>query len=193
MPAYDPTTLLKQIAAGDETAFTIFYNMQWDKMCRYLHRITKSYETAEELTSDVFVKLWIGRELLQDIRNIDAFLYKVAYNKAISFLRAVAGKPVLQAIVEDNIFKPGYEAADHALMAEEQRRILNEAIRNLSPQRRAVLLLSREKELSNDEIAKMLNLSPNTVKNTLSDALRSLRQFLKSERAGSMLCLWWIG
>ncbi len=193
LPLYDEASLLKQIAAGDEAAFTTFYNLHWDKLCNYLFKITKSRETTEEIASDVFLKLWLGKEWVQDIRNVDAFLFKVAYNKAISFLRVTAGKPALQNIIEDQLLSRESAAADDALLGEEQRRILHEAIKQLSPQRRMVLMLSREKELSNDEIASLLNLSSNTVKNTLSDALKSVRGFLKSKKAESLIWFWLMG
>jgi len=79
--------LQMQIAEGDESSFQRLFERHRDKLFNYLFSIVKSREIAEELVIDVFLRLWIGRELLTEIQNMDAFLHKVAYNKAIDFLR----------------------------------------------------------------------------------------------------------
>jgi DNA-directed RNA polymerase specialized sigma24 family protein len=66
-------------------------------------RITKSHEIAEEIVVDVFLKLWMGRELTLHIRNMEAFLSTVACNKAMNFFRLTARNQRLQKVVEESM------------------------------------------------------------------------------------------
>ena len=84
-PLYDEQELLLQISEGNEQAFNILFNRHWDKLFNYLFRVVKSREAAEELCIDIFTKLWIGKDLIRDIKNMDGFLYTVAHNKAMDF------------------------------------------------------------------------------------------------------------
>src|SRR5579859_5286981 len=93
------TDLLYEIASGNETAFRVLFNARYEKLFNYLLRITKSREIAEEIATDVFLKLWMGRELMNEISNLDAFLYKVAYNKALDFFRVAARNNRLQRLI----------------------------------------------------------------------------------------------
>ena len=51
------------IAAGDERAFQVLYDQHAKKLYRFLYQMTKIHEVSEELVTDVFLKLWIGRRL----------------------------------------------------------------------------------------------------------------------------------
>lgn len=82
--------LLLLIAEGDERAFELFFSRYRDKLYQYLLLFTKSSEIAEEITMDIFLKLWAGRELLSQIADPGAFLRKIAHNKAIDFFRVAA-------------------------------------------------------------------------------------------------------
>jgi RNA polymerase sigma-70 factor (ECF subfamily) len=181
-----------QIAGGDEHAFSLLFNRHWDKLFNYLHRVIKSREAAEELCIDIFIKLWIGRELIQDIKNVDAFLYTVAHNKAMDFLKFSARNQRVQKAITFIMEETGSNAADAKIINDEMSAIITEAIEQLSPQRKLMFTMSREQGLSHDEIALRLGLTKQTVKNTISDSLSSIRDFLKKKDVNSALILWFI-
>lgn len=186
--------LLRRVSEGDELAFTELYNRYWQKVYSYLLRMTKSHEIAEELLYDIFTKLWTGRELITEIRNMDAFLSKVAYNKAISFFRYTASQRKMQQLIARQMAENAYveDTADR-LLDNEARELLQEAIRQLSPQRRLVFSLSREQGLTHEQIARQLNLSTQTVKKTMSNALNNIREFLhKRGIEGSLLLFYFL-
>lgn len=171
--------LYKGIAEGDEKAFSIFYNRHWRKLYRFLFTMTKSHEVAEELMEDVFLKLWIGREMIPEIRNMDGFLFKVAYHKALDFLKLTARQADLKKVINRQMAEQSAECADQNLLYSEYQDIVNSAIQKLSPQRKLVFTLSREEGMTHEQIARQLNLSPQTVKRTMSDALEAIRKFLR--------------
>lgn len=185
---YIENDLLRRIADGDEAAFTQLYNRYWQKVYTYLLRMTKSHEIAEELLYDIFTKLWTGRELITQIRDMDAFLSKVAYNKAISFFRYAATQRKMQQLIAKQMEDLYVDDAADKLLNSEARKLLDEAVRQLSPQRKLVFSLSREQGLTHEQIARQLNLSTQTVKKTMSNALSSIREFLhKRGLEGSLL------
>jgi RNA polymerase sigma-70 factor (ECF subfamily) len=171
--------LLSAIASGDEVAFRQLFDLYRDKVYNYMLHVTKSPAIAEEIVLDVFLKLWIGRELIQEIRDMDAFLHKVAYNKAIDFFRMAAKEKNLQKAIEQKMQDSKEKEADYKLIQSEYQQIINKAIEQLSPQRRLIFTLSRMDGLTHDEIAQQLQLSRNTVRNTIADTLKSIRDFLQ--------------
>ncbi len=175
---YSEIDVLRRIAEGDEQSFTALYHRYSNKVYTYLLRMTRSHEIAEELLYDIFTKLWTGRELITEIQNMDSFLSKVAYNKAISFFRYTASQRKMQQYVARQMEHATVDDAADKLLDSEARELLQEAIRQLSPQRKLVFTLSREQGLTHEQIARRLNLSTQTVKKTMSHALQSIREFL---------------
>lgn len=180
---YDEATLLRQVAGGDEKAFNKIFDLYKGKLYGYLLKITKSPEIAEEIVTDVFVRLWIGKDLLNNIKRLDSFLHKVAYNKAIDFLRTVSRQDKLQKLYIERVEPEPEKQADKLLMDAEARELLQKAIQQLPPKRKLIYTLSRENGLTHAQIAKALNLSSNTVKNSIVSATKSISVFLKNAGA----------
>jgi len=152
--------------------------------------MTRSNQVAEELMCDIFTKLWTGRNLITEIGDMDAFLAKVAYNKALNFFRYTARQKKLQGVMAQQSLDRIAVEAD-PMSDFEVKELISQAIDHLSPQRKLVFRLSREYRLSNDQIAEELNLSPTTVKKTMSLALRSLRAFLQKRGIESAVFLYY--
>lgn len=176
---YTEPELLRLIAEGNEPAFRILYDKYHVKIFDYLIVITKAKEAAEEIVADIFLKLWMGREWIAEINNLEAFLKKVAYNKAIDFMRHTARNKKMQAIIAREMNQEADDSLMNVLLERDYQRIIQEAVNSLSPQRRLVFTMSRYRGLTHDEIARELNLSINTVSNHTKEALKSIRTFLK--------------
>jgi RNA polymerase sigma-70 factor (ECF subfamily) len=170
--------LLQLIATGDEPAFKTLFEKYRGKLYTYLRNITKSPEVAEEIVMDVFMKIWIGRKTVTEISHFDSFLFRIAHNKAIDFLRALHRDQTLFKLVCEEIQVESTETADAVLKEKESNAILQAAIARLSPKRRLVYELSRENALSHDQIAAYLNLSKSTVNNHLVESLRFIKNYL---------------
>jgi RNA polymerase sigma-70 factor (ECF subfamily) len=170
--------LLRRIAEGDEIAFRTLFDFYKTKIFNYLVGIVKSKEIAEELAMDIFLKLWLGREWVADIEHIEAFIKKVAYNKAIDFLRHAARNHKLQHVIAKEMASEADRSLETQLLEKDYQNIIQAAVRQLSPQRRLVYTLSRDKGMTHDEIARELNLSIHTVNNHTKEALKAIRGFL---------------
>jgi RNA polymerase sigma-70 factor (ECF subfamily) len=168
--------LLARIAEGDEKAFNELFGIYRNRLYAYLIKITKSKETAEEATLDVFLKIWNARHILKEINNFETFIFRVVHNKAIDYLRiAKRSRLQQQEIWLDIEALVLAEGADERILKSETETAINRAIRQLSPQRQEAFRLSREEFLNYDQIAEKMNLSRNTIKNHVSAALSFIR------------------
>lgn len=181
---YTDEQLLSLIKTGDEAAFTILFERYRSRLYYYLLRHTKSKEIAEEIVLDIFMKLWKGRELAEEIQEPSAFFHKVGYYKAMDFLRTTARREQLMEVYIDRAKTETQKLPDELLIDEENKKWLLQAVNQLPPQRKLVYQLSRDKDLSHEQIAQMLNLSKSTVNNTLVTASRSISDYLKLHAIG---------
>ena len=79
--------LLRQVARHDEKAFKALFETYQARLYHYIIHIIKSREAAEEMVIDVFLKIWQQRESLHEIESFDAYLFRIAFNKSVDFLR----------------------------------------------------------------------------------------------------------
>jgi RNA polymerase sigma-70 factor (ECF subfamily) len=177
---YSDQTLLSEIASGNEAAFTILFERYRNKLYYYLLRHTKSSEVAEELVTDIFMKLWNGRQMATDIIEIGAFLHKAAYFKVLDFLRTTARHSRLRQLYMSFMEHASDPGSEDLVIGSELKTILYKAINRLPPQRRLIYQLSRQEGLTHEEIAKTLGLSPSTINNALVKANHSILKVVKS-------------
>lgn len=172
--------LLQQIAAGSETAFKTLFDAYNMRLYHYVFGFVKLQTIAEELVMDVFLKLWLGRDLLVQIKNFDGFLFRVAHNKIIDFLRFAAKDAKLQELLLDKIQIASDLVADTSLLNHEYEQKAREAIDLLPPARKKVYKLSTEDDFTHDQIAVQLNISKSTVNNHIVEARRFIRNYLST-------------
>ena len=172
--------LLQELARDNEQAFKVLFDRYSKRLFSYISRFVKSDQVAEELVMDVFMKIWVGRELATQIKNFDSFLFRIAHNKSIDFLRSAARDLPLKELLWDQIQIASGEQADNPMLVQEFEEKIREAIGLLSPQRKKVYQLSREEELTHDQIAGKLNISKATVNNHIVEAQKFLRNYLST-------------
>jgi RNA polymerase sigma-70 factor (ECF subfamily) len=191
---YDDTYCLLKMSGGDEYFFNLIFEKYRNRLFAYLFKVTKSRETAEEIVLDVFLKLWHGREAVTEIENLEAFLFRVAHNKAIDFFRTAKRNPTMQQEIWESISEAiSYETADKKLLDKNLEAIVETAINQLSPQRKKVYYLRNSEDLSYGEIASALNLSSNTVRNHLAASVQFIREFLLKNDLLKLMIAFYLG
>jgi RNA polymerase sigma-70 factor (ECF subfamily) len=170
--------LLTRVSAGDEKAFQDLFAIYYEQLYHYIFGFIKSKQIAEELVMDVFLKIWLGRDLITQIEKFDAFLFRVAHNKSIDFLRCAARDPKFKDLLWENIQLANNIQPDSSMLVQEYEIKLREAVSLLSPQRKKVYQLSREQDMTHDQIAAQLNLSKSTINNHIVEAQRFIRAYL---------------
>ena len=177
----DPDTekkLLALISKGDEKAFQSIFTSYYEQLFNYILSIVKSKQVAEELVMDVFLKIWLGKEIIPRIEKFNAFIFRVAHNKSIDFLRSVARDPKFQDLLWEQIQLSNNTHADSIMMVREYEAKLREAVSLLSPQKKKIYQMSREENMTHDDIAVQLNLSRHTINNHIVEAQRFIRTYL---------------
>lgn len=178
MLLYNEKIQLRQLIQGDEIAFKSLFEAYKGRVFRYILSIIKNRETAEEMVIDVFLKIWQQRELLQEVEDFDAFLFKMAFNKSVDFLRRAGNDPLLRDVIWRDLQLAGDLRSDASVMIKEFESRIKQAVDQLSPQRQLVFRLSRENNYSHSDIARKLQLSKFTVSNHITESLRSIRAYL---------------
>lgn len=173
---------LADIAKGDQDAFSQFFHAFKNRIYSFSYSFTRSAEVAEEITQDVFIKVWTNRESLTTIENVDAWLGTITRNLCFNYLK----KRALEKKIASTLLKTQTHTEQNVeqyLSYKERVSQVAEALDQLSPQQRLIFRLNRDKGLKNEEIAHQLNISPNTVKTHMVSALRKIRSFLESHAA----------
>ena len=165
-------------SVGDEAAFKHFFIHHQPKLLRYILKIVKSKEIAEELVADIFVKIWFAREMMNDVENVDAFLYRIAVNKALDFMKMASREKKLRILLQAHMQNEA-STVDQPCELKEYQQQIDQCMQLLTSQQQLVISLSREEGLTHEQIATRLQLSPHTVKNHIVRALKQLRAFMR--------------
>lgn len=173
----DEMELLKQLITGDAESFKKLYEYYQRKIFLFALRLTKSNSEAEEIVQAVFVRLWEKREQIKIEKNFNAYILTITKNLVLDGMKKAAYHKVIQQKIYQNMQELRNTSADQ-LIEKELAMLHQQAVDRLSPQKRIVFMLSREEELSYEEIAEKLGVSKNTVRNQMSDSLKSIREYL---------------
>jgi RNA polymerase sigma-70 factor (family 1) len=170
--------LLDLVASGDEKAFQKLFYLHYDHIYAVALLFTKSPLLSEEITQDVFLKVWQNRVRLVEVVKFDAYLFVIAKNQIYNTLRKkVSNRSFIEHLEQH--FLQHSSAADESLMAKETDELINRVIKHLPDQQRRVYELSRLAGFDHSSIANQLNISKLTVKSHLTKALQTIKQQLR--------------
>ena len=175
----DEMELLLKLIEGDSESFRRIYEFYQGRVYLFALRLTKSKTSAEEVVQEVFVKLWEKREKIKIEKNFSAYILTITKNLILDGLKKAAHDRTISQKIYSNMQAMQNISVDK-LIEKELARLHKQAIDRLSPQKKIVFMLSREEELSYEEIAEKLGISKNTVRNQMTDALKSIREFLSN-------------
>jgi RNA polymerase sigma-70 factor (ECF subfamily) len=170
--------LLCRIAGGDENAFRVIYNQYHNKVYNKAFALTRDMAVAEDTIQEIFIKLWINREKIAEINDLNAYLNVLIRNHIYNYFRKLAyhEKYIEHFLLHEN--QADKNSSDIVIYNELHNKILK-AVSLLPPQQKRVYELSRSEGLKLTEIARQLNLSRETVKKHIAEALRKIKNHLK--------------
>jgi RNA polymerase sigma-70 factor (family 1) len=166
--------LQQRIALYDDQSsykelFALFYKSLLQFACSYV----RSPQIAEELVSDVFIKVWKKRSGLVRIRNLKLYLFISTKNGALNYVRSqkkIFLQPEQYLIQLESIwFNP-----EKLMLTAEMMNLVQKAINELPPRCRLIFKLIKEDGLKYREVAELLNLSLKTIENQMTTALHKI-------------------
>ena len=163
---------IQKLALGDHDAFRHIFMKYFPKMKYFITHIVKSEAIAEELSQDVFEKIWRNRAELSDLRSFSSYLYRMSKNIAINYIEH---KYVERTYIQDYKAELDF-SIEEQLDANEIKLLIMLEVEKMPEQRKKIFMMSRFENLKNEEIAKELNITKKTVENHLNLALKQIRK-----------------
>lgn len=183
---YNEQEILGRVAAGDQRAFTSVVEKYSAAIYAHVLTYIKNAVRSEEITQDIFIKVWEHRTELPAIANFSGYLYVMTRNRAISALREKIFSPEPE---KDELETDGLNPAG-ALEFRQFSETVMRGIALLPPRRKQVFTLSRFEGLGYEEIARKLEISKSAVNQHIVEALLFLRTFLRNETLVLIACFW---
>lgn len=181
MISYNEKILLDRSSRGDEEAFGHLFRQKKDRLYSFLMRFSPSPEIVEDIIQDIFLKLWLNKEQLSAIENLDAYLVTLSKHQLINIIRRRAKETdILTSLSRDSHWKNESNRAPENLALNETLEKLSATIEKLPNQQKLAFYLSRQADLKHEEIASLMQISKNTVRNHIIQAMRTLKKSLTS-------------
>jgi len=173
----EDSALMLRYKDGDVAAFELLYRRHNDSLYRYLLRLSLNRDVAEDVFQDAWGKIIKARHRYRPTAKFTSYLYRVAHNCFIDYVRKNKRHMVVSAIDPDCSPNPGDEP-DLQVEKTLARQRLDVALRTIPDEQRDAFLLHEEAGLSIDTIAEVTGVNRETVKSRLRYATKKLKAAL---------------
>lgn len=181
--------LARDLLTGSEQAFTDFVNAFRGRLAQYSFLMCGHREDAEEVAQETLMKVFGSIDQLRDPGRLKSWVFRIAKNECLMKRRKSVFAPKMELSLDDLKPKSGGEGGgieiadwsalpDDLLFDAELQEALRDSIRLLPEIYRSVLLLRDVEELTTEETAEVLEISPETVKTRLRRGRLALRQYM---------------
>lgn len=172
--------LLEQIARDDQKAFGVLFQLFYKRLLGFAFQYVRTTEVAEEIVSDVFVRLWNKRSELSSIEHPEAYLFIAVKNGSLNYLEKYSLYQVVQLPDSERSELVNLDNPQKELEWKELLYKMDEAVSTLPGECQRVFRLSREEGFKTKEVASILNVSPRTVETQLYRAIKKIDAVLSS-------------
>jgi RNA polymerase sigma-70 factor (family 1) len=172
----------RRAAAGDEEAFQQIYYLFYKKLYLFSLALVKTKEAAEEITEDVFIKIWQQKEQISSIRNLRVYLYIATKNTSLNYLSKKAKDNLTKPF--DNINVDLYKSTvtpEELMITAEMYRKIQQQVEALPLRCKMIFKLIREDGLKYKEVSDILHISVNTIDVQMAIAVKKIAVALKPE------------
>ena len=185
--ADEDVQLMLEFQKGDTDSFEKLMDKYYKRIMNLAYRFMGDKEIAEDLTQDVFIKVYKNGSSYKPKAKFQTWLYQITKNTCLNELRRrkhstvsidktfeVKGDPIKQELTDTKSLNPG-----ETIEQKETALVIKEAIASLPENQRMAVTLRRYEQLSYDDIAQTMNCSTASVKSLLSRAKLNLKEKLK--------------
>lgn len=163
---------------ADQGAFTQIYNHFYSRLFASSLYLTKSVELAEEVVSDVFVKIWINRKQLGSIQSLKSYLFVAVRNQSLNYISK--NKKYRHCEIHSIIDEKLYTRAcpETSMLQSEMHDHIDTAIETLPGRCRQIYKMVRIDGLKHKQVSDILGISVKTIEAQISIALKKLNSRL---------------
>ncbi len=170
--------IIKAIAAGREEALALLYDLYAEKIYNISLNYTKNPKDAEEVTQDVFVKVYKSASLFKGASSVNTWIYRITVNTSLNYL-----KKKQRFLFLRNTFKRStssdFEHPGVLMENKENAKALYKAMTQLPKHQKTAFILSYIDELPRQEVADIMETSLKAVESLLQRAKKKLRAELE--------------
>ncbi|MGD8782014.1 MAG: sigma-70 family RNA polymerase sigma factor [Ignavibacteria bacterium] len=166
--------LVKLIIEDNHSAFREFYNLLYPRIYGFIFRSTFDKILTEEICQETFINFWEARESISVEKYSNAYLFKIAKNLLINSLERTKKMFSLQS--SEYIDSIRAERVNENMLEYD----LKQAVLKLPERCRIIFILNRYQRFRYSEIAEILDISIQTVKNQMSKSIKILRKYLNN-------------
>ena len=170
------SVLIKQLVNGDKSAFTALYNQYFNDVGLFIFKFVKSPQIAEDITQEVFIKIWEGRDKLGEIRSFKAWLFTIARNHTLNILKKISNESAGMGEVLKN-YRFHDNPVENKIVEKEYMKEVKNILDSLPVQTREVFRMCRDEGKTYDEVIAILGISRSAVKKHM---VRSHKMFKES-------------
>lgn len=174
---YNEVEALKLLVSGNEKGFQQIYDRYAGNVFRVGMKYLRSTELSEDLVQEVFSSVWLQREQFERVEFFQRYLFTMCRNIAYRLLKTIATRELgeqeftkLKRYDDNNV--------EYHLLGNECVTIMQNAVQKLPITHRRVYELVTNEGLSHKAVAEQLNVSMQTVSNSMVLALKSIKQHL---------------
>ena len=160
---------------SQDVAFEEIYNLFYKPGVAFLITIVKDLEEAENLVQEVFIKIWLRKDKMVLDNSLKPYIFTCLKNIAFDYLRRIEKEDSIKQLY----FEQMKEAPNYDFEQGEFSEIVNQAVDKLSEKRKMIIKLNFEDGKSYQEIAQIMSISKNTVKNQLIKAKQHLKSSIE--------------
>jgi RNA polymerase sigma-70 factor (ECF subfamily) len=170
---------------GDEQALQQLIYLYSERVFFQALTFVKSWQQAEEIVQDIFLRVWQKRNKLKDVEDWDKYLFVLSKNFLINVMQKKARhyESTDSEEIEDLLPRPDEQYANKELGV-----LLHRAVSQLPEQKRMVFEMIHQQGLSQDEVSKRIGIAPRTVRWNLVSAINEIKDFLQ-RHSGDILLL----
>jgi RNA polymerase sigma-70 factor (ECF subfamily) len=167
--------LIKRAGSGDMPAFEQLYQATSGFVYNVALRMTRNYADAQEVTQDVFLKIYRHLKSFRFRSAFKTWVYRITVNTAINRYRQAKKEAGRRADYNDALkYQAAGNSAAEGAIASDNKEILNKLLDRLIPEYKVCLILREIEGLSYQEIAAALRIPLNTVRSRLRRARQAL-------------------
>lgn len=178
-------SIIQGLKNGDEKSFEQFYDLFAQRLGQHIMCLVKDQALAEDILQEVMMLIIKHIPSFTPLdgksRGLKTWCFRIATNRAIDALRARKDK--LELVIDDSLNLPTAQDVEDDLIAQEQSKILGQAITQLPFPYRAMLSMRLAEGLDYFEIGQVLGMSVSAIKQSMLRARHMLREKLVQERA----------